>query len=121
MKAILNVERRTCIQAKSEKNVNKMLNLVKGKKLVERFAKHFGLSNSLQLMGYVSTNLSPTAFEHTRTLREKIESHFSSVAPSGGAAAAVAPHSAHPTPPTPTETNVVDNSGSAPTAPNNEG
>ena len=119
VKAILNEGRRACMQAKSEKNVNKMLNLVKGKKLVERFAKHFGMSNSLELIEYVSTNLSPTAFEHTRTLREKIESHFSSVAPSGGAA--VAPHSAHPTPPSPTETNVVDNSGSAPTAPNNEG
>ena len=85
VKAILNEELRACKQAKSEKNVNKMLNLVKGKKLVERFAKHFGLSNSLELMEYVSTNLSPTAFKHTRTLREKIEAHFSSDAPTDSA------------------------------------
>ena len=98
MKAILNEELRACKQAKSEKNVNKMLNLVKGKKLVERFAKHFGLSNSLELMEYVSTNLSPTAFKHTRTLREKIEAHFSSDAPTDSA--------------TTTETSVAENTES---------
>ena len=120
VKTILSEERRHCVKAKSEKNVNKMLNLVKGKKLVERFARHFGLSNSLELMDYVSTNLSPTNFDHTRKLREQIESHFSLVTPTDGAATTAAEHSAHPTPPSPTQTNFVEKSGSAPAPPNNE-
>ena len=120
VKSVLAEERRRCVQAKSEKNVDKMLNLVKGKKLVERFARHFGLSNSLELMDYVSTNLSPTNFDHTRKLREQIESHFSLVTPTDGAATTAAEHSAHPTPPSPTQTNFVEKSGSAPAPPNNE-
>ena len=121
VKNILSEERRQCLKAKSEKNIDQMLNLVKGKKLVERFAKHFGLSNSLELMDYVSTNLSPTDFEHTRTLREQIESQFSSAGPTDGVSSTIAPNSAHSTPPTPIETNVADKSEPSPTSANKEG
>ena len=82
VKSILIEEYRKCLKAKSEKNITKMLNLVKGKELVDRFAKHFALPNGLELLEYVSTNLSPAAFDHTRALQQQIFDRFSTLATS---------------------------------------
>lgn len=79
VKEILSEERRRCVTAKSSKDVMALLNLVKGKDLLAKFAKHFGLANGFEVMNYVAVHLSPESFSHTDALREQIKSRFKDV------------------------------------------
>ena len=61
---------------KAKNDINEILRLVNGKALLDRFARHLGLVDGIEVMNYVSEHLSPSEFPHTQSLQRQIQSEF---------------------------------------------
>ena len=74
VKSVINDEYKNIIKAKGD--IKKILQLVNGKALLDRYARHFGLIDGMAIMTYVAEHLTPSEFPHLCTLLENIESKY---------------------------------------------